>query len=129
MWQLTRFGGTDAERTGWSESTSSVDVEPPALETPATLELASPRPNPARTTLQVAFGVPAAANGTRLQVAIYDLAGRHVRTLTDAHARPGRSAVTWDLRDARGTPTPAGVYLVRLAAGQHLLMRKVVVLR
>jgi flagellar hook assembly protein FlgD len=98
-------------------------------DAPRALEIGLPRPNPGRSIVRLEFGVPAEQSGAAIEVAIFDLAGRRVRTLTRGTARAGRGSLSWDLRDARGAPAPSGVYLVRLAAGPRALTRKVVVLR
>ncbi len=118
----------DARRTGSSEPDPLVGVEPPTATLPRTLELAAPNPNPARSGLQILFGVPIEQNGAAFDLAIYDLAGRRTRTLAQGRARAGRGEARWDMRDARGGRAPSGVYLVRLSTGGRALTRKVVVL-
>ncbi|MEE3258737.1 MAG: discoidin domain-containing protein [Candidatus Latescibacterota bacterium] len=58
-----------------------------------------------------------AVEGTkRLQVGIFDLAGRRVRDLSLVQSRPsGTHRVLWDGRDGAGRLVPPGVYAVRLA--------------
>ncbi len=119
----------DAERTGFADTPAPVDVDPPAASVPRVLELALRGPNPARTTLEIAFGVPLEQDGAPLEVTVFDLAGRLMRTLARGPARPGRASLTWDMRDARGALASRGLYLVRLRAGTQALTRKVVVLR
>jgi hypothetical protein len=117
----------DAGRSGSSETISVVGVGPPPT-VPRVLELGMPHPNPARATLLLEFGVPAEQNGAALELAVYDLAGRRVRTIVQGAARAGRTGAAWDMCDARGARAPGGVYLVRLSAGGRALTRKVVVL-
>ena len=119
----------DAERTGSTDTPAPVAVDPVAAAIPRVLELAAPRPNPARGAMQIAFGIPGGRTGTGVELDVFDLAGRHVRTLARGLARPGRVTLTWDLRDERGDRSASGVYLVRLRAGGDVLTRKVVALR
>ena len=51
-----------------------------------------------------------------VRVAIHDVAGRLLRTLTE-HYMTGRRAITWDGRDESGHPVRSGVYLYRIEAG------------
>jgi hypothetical protein len=118
----------DARRTGSSDATDLLGVEPAPVAPPRTLELAAPRPNPARGELQFALGVPVERNGAALELAIYDLAGRRVRVIAQGPARTGRSTVHWDARDARGARLPGGVYLARLTSGAETRSCKVVLL-
>jgi len=119
----------DARRTGSSEAPPSVvGVAPPAIEMPRALELAMPEPNPARDGVQLGFGIPIEQDGQALELAIYDLTGRRVRTIAQGPARAGRTVVRWDMRDSRGVHAPAGVFLARMAVGGRALTRKVIVL-
>jgi flagellar hook assembly protein FlgD len=63
------------------------------------------------------------------EVAVYDPAGRLVRTLREGAAAAGESRVTWDGRGASGRPVPAGVYWVRLRGEAVDDARRVVVIR
>jgi flagellar hook assembly protein FlgD len=49
------------------------------------------------------------------RVAVYDVAGRHVKTLFDGPAA-GRHSVEWDGRDQKGEAVSAGVYFCRITA-------------
>jgi hypothetical protein len=74
------------------------------------LELAVPRPNPARG--EVRFEFQALHGVARLTV--WDVTGRRVAALWDAPA-PGPTTVRWDTRASDGRPVPPGIYLVRLS--------------
>ncbi len=50
------------------------------------------------------------APGSALDIAIYDIAGRRVRTL---HLARGASSIAWDGRDDAGASAPSGVYFAR----------------
>ena len=45
---------------------------------------------------------------------VYDVSGRHVRTLVDDHRRAGDHTVLWDATDDAGRRVASGVYLIRL---------------
>ena len=65
-----------------------------------------------------------------LELAVFDLAGRRVRTLEKQAARAaGFATAVWDLHDDRGGAASSGVYLVRLSAAGRALTRKLVVVR
>jgi Tol biopolymer transport system component len=87
-------------------------VEAP-LYRPTTVRLQA-YPNPTRERCRVAFTLPAAGPA---RVRVLDVAGRLVARLFDGPAPPGRTEVTWDGRDFRGTKVANGVYLVRLNDG------------
>ncbi len=69
-------------------------------------------------------------HGDALDLAIFDVRGRHVRTLLHGAARgAGTIVVTWDRRDGAGRDVPAGVYLVRAVAGGTAVSGRVIVVR
>jgi flagellar hook assembly protein FlgD len=61
-------------------------------------------------------------------VVVYDVTGRHVRTLASGVLGTGYHDLVWNGRDASGGRVAAGVYLVRAAAGDLLTTRKVMLL-
>jgi hypothetical protein len=65
-----------------------------------------------------------------LQLEIYDLAGRRVRSLVKDDRHPsGRFESSWDLRDESGRRVGSGTYFVRLESLQGSAQGRVVVLR
>ncbi len=83
-------------------------------------------PNPARGRVALALDVAEACRGC---VAVYSVAGKLVRMLSDGHVERGRCSLTWDGRDARGRPASTGVYLVRATMGTDTRTSKIVLLR
>ena len=61
-----------------------------------------------------------------LEVDIFDLAGRRVRSLTAGSCTAGEHHVQWDGLDSGSRPVPSGVYLVRARAGSYSVYVKVV---
>ncbi|MGH2650198.1 MAG: C25 family cysteine peptidase, partial [Actinomycetota bacterium] len=118
----------DARRTGLVTSPVFLDAPPPVLPGPAaSVELLRPEPNPARVTTRVLWTVPAGQAGADLDLAVYDLAGRRLRTLASGRAREGRFALDWDLR-AEGGRVGSGVYFLRFRVGTIATSRKLVVM-
>lgn len=80
---------------------------------------------PARTALSLAYPNPFAGE-TRVRLSlhtagavalgVYDIAGRHVRTLLRGTQAAGTLSIGWDGRDDNGLRQAAGVYLVRMEA-------------
>jgi hypothetical protein len=90
---------------------------PPASPAPAPqagLVLAA-APNPFNPSTRIRFEVP--GDGGQVQLTVYDLAGRLVRTLVDASLPQGIHAAVWDGRDATGREVGSGTYLARLEFG------------
>jgi hypothetical protein len=96
----------------------------PDQELPLDLALAA-SPNPSIGATKIAFDLPRAGHAT---LAIYDLAGRRVRSLMDGARAAGRYSETWDGRGERGSAV-AGVYFVRLEIGGETRTERIVRIR
>ena len=70
--------------------------------------------------IEVAFRVGRSDEG-RVVVEVFDVAGRRVETLVDQDLAAGRYRATWN-----GGGAVPGVYFVRLSAGSHREVRKLV---
>lgn len=79
----------------------------------------APNPFNPRTEIHFALRQPG-----RVDLVVYDLAGRRVRRLL-AESRPaGRQSVTWDARDDGGQRVSSGTYFARLTAGGAISTQK-----
>jgi hypothetical protein len=90
------------------------------------LALGQGRPNPFSSATRVMLSNP---RQQKLVVSIYDVTGRHVQTLLDAYAPPGRSWLSWDGADAKGRRVGSGVYFCRLIAGTEKKVSRIVYVR
>lgn len=88
------------------------------------LEPASP--NPFRESMTVRFSAP---RGTLARAAVIDAQGRAVRSFLLPDLSTGQAAFDWDGRDAGGAPAPAGVYLIRIEAGEEVHTTRAVRIR
>lgn len=94
------------------------NVSPPtaAPDAPrAELRLAA-APNPFNPATTIRFTVP--ADGV-VSLAVFDVAGRQVRTLVGERLAAGEHAITWNGADDAGRRAGSGVYLCRLVAGRE----------
>jgi hypothetical protein len=106
---------------GWLPHTADAPSSGPA----ARVALAS-SPNPARGgALTVWFDLAAEE---RVEVALYDVTGRQVRSLARGAYPAGRHALAWDGRDDRGRLAAPGVYLARLKGSRTAASHAVVLL-
>jgi subtilisin family serine protease len=96
---------------------SAVNVPPTAVAEepmrPAVMRI-SVTPNPVHGAASIRFALP---TGGRVQLVLFDAAGRRVRTLAEGPLAAGPHRVDWDGRGERGSRLPAGVYFARLAVG------------
>jgi Asp-tRNA(Asn)/Glu-tRNA(Gln) amidotransferase A subunit family amidase len=92
---------------------------------PAGLRLRA-SPNPFTASTRFRFGLPRAQ---RVQLLIYDAAGRRVATLVDADLPAGSHSLTWDGRDTAGRRQPAGAYWARLRGAGRDEQSRLILLR
>lgn len=83
-------------------------------------------PNPCRDHLSLNYGGDA---GMTVELAIFDLSGRLVRSLGSGVLDGSAQNAMWNGVDDAGDHVPAGVYICRLLAPSGLVTRKVTLLR
>ena len=83
-------------------------------------------PNPFNPQTSVSFELTAPA---RARLAVYDMRGHLVRTLTDGALPAGTHTAIWDGRDAAGRGMPSGGYVFRLNAGGNAQVVKALLVR
>ena len=83
-------------------------------------------PNPAHTEITVDLTVE---RPTEINISIYDLRGRLIRTLQRGLLAAGSHLVTWKGRDQRGAAVGSGVYLCRMVADDYAGHLKLVLLK
>ncbi len=93
---------------------------------PVATRITSISPNPAGGPAVVRYALDRSGP---VQLVLFDVQGRLVRTLVDARGAAGDNAVAWDGRDAGGRLVGAGVYVVRLQAGDRVDSRKLTAMR
>ena len=91
--------------------------------------LGHPVPNPCISSTQVSYSVPAGGLADDVSLAVYDLAGRRIRTLVGSDAGGNPGLVSWDCRNDRGQPVPSGVYFIQLNWNRKHLSERVVLIR
>jgi hypothetical protein len=85
-----------------------------------------PYPNPFNpsTTIRFELSRPGA-----IQLEIFDVRGRRVRTLIDEHRGAGEHTLRWDGRNGRGREVATGVYFLRLRSGSKSTTQRMVLIR
>ncbi len=91
----------------------TVEVAAPQISLPATFALEQNMPNPFYPSTTIRFSVPATAQVT---VAIYNMLGQKVRTLTAGRIEAGYHQLVWDGRNDGGKPAASGVYFLQMRA-------------
>ncbi|MCA9753324.1 MAG: S8 family serine peptidase, partial [Gemmatimonadetes bacterium] len=94
---------------------------------PTAFELANPQPNPFGSATTIVYAIPNEAQA--VSIAVYDVAGKLVRTLVNGVQPVGRHVAIWDGRDASGSRVASGVYFTRMDAGEFSDVKKVTLLK
>ncbi|NOT34360.1 MAG: hypothetical protein HOP12_09345 [Candidatus Eisenbacteria bacterium] len=107
------------------------DLNPGVVGSPVSANTAfglrSVRPNPSSGPVEIVFSL---SRPEPVQLVVYDVFGRQVRSLTDARTlAAGPHAVSWDGRRDDGGQTGAGVYFARLRTATGTLSRSLVRIR
>jgi len=93
---------------------------------PATLSLQAVGPNPFGVSTRIAFGLPQSSS---VELGVYDMSGRLVRTLLSGSMDAGYHSLSWDGRGDVEQRVPAGVYFYKLNADGRTLSDRVLLLR
>lgn len=100
--------------------TESGDVTPDAFS------LSQNYPNPFNASTSIAFELQAP---TAVSLTVHNLAGQRVATLISGVRGPGTHRLRWNGQDNGGRGLASGAYFYRLVAGEHTLVRKLMLLR
>jgi hypothetical protein len=95
-------------------------------EVPTASVLYGNYPNPFRPSTRISFAIPADAY---VRVSVFDVRGRHVRTLADDVFEAGPHDLPWDGTNWADEPVASGVYFYRLEAGARSHVGKMILMR
>ena len=84
------------------------------------------KPNPFNPSAMITYEVPAKE---RVELKIFDVAGRLIRTLADGPTDPGLHTSFFDGRTNGGQELASGVYFLELSANGQRLTKKVNLVR
>ena len=78
---------------------------------PSLVALHQNYPNPFNPVTTMKYDLP---EQSRVNITVYDIMGRHIKTLVNGNQDPGRKSIIWDATDEIGRPMNSGVYLYRI---------------
>ena len=85
------------------------------------------RPNPFNPMTTISYAVR--DGGGHVTIEVYDVGGRHVRTLVDGFRRQGAQSAEWDGKDDDGAAMATGVYFCRMSGPGIEASRKMLLLK
>ena len=83
-------------------------------------------PNPFNPVTTLRYDLPEDAP---VNITIYDMMGRQVKTLINNQQSAGSKLIRWSATNQSGRPVSAGLYLYRIQAGKFNQTRKVILLK
>jgi hypothetical protein len=126
-------GGRDELSENWNDTYVAMVSSPGLLTGTPVVEfysgavaLGPPTPNPFNPRTKLSFVLPAPGP---VQLAIFDLSGRHVITLIDETLSAGRHDVTWDGVGSGGARLSSGTYFARLVTAGNAVTTKLTVIK
>jgi subtilisin family serine protease len=121
---VTEAGVDDLTLGRFEGATTAVDAGAGASS--ATLRFVAVKPNPFNPSAMITYEVPAKE---RVELKIFDVAGRLIRTLAEGTTEPGVHTSFFDGRTNSGQELASGVYFLELSAGGQRLTKKVNLVR
>jgi hypothetical protein len=95
-------------------------------EIPGAFDILPVGPNPAQGPVSIRYAVP---RKSFLTLKVYDVTGKHVRTLVRESRDPGYHRVVWDGLDESGSRLGPGVYYLRLQTSRNVKTRRLMLFR
>ena len=83
-------------------------------------------PNPFNPVTKLRYDLPENGN---VNITIYDMLGREVKTLINQAQDAGYRSLIWDATNDYGKPVSAGIYLYQIQAGEYMQTKKMVLLK
>jgi flagellar hook assembly protein FlgD len=104
-----------------------VEEEPASV--PVQFSLRQNYPNPFNPSTSIQYTVDGRQTSAPISLRVYNIRGQLVRILVDGEIEPGNHQVVWDGRDDKGKEVSSGIYFYRLAAGEHVATKKMLLLK
>ena len=100
----------------------TVDV----YDLPLNFGLKSAYPNPFNPVTHLSYDLP---QNEMVNITIYDMMGRVIKTLVNSSQNAGYKSVQWNATNDKNEPVSAGLYLYTIQAGEFRRTRKMVLLK
>ena len=93
---------------------------------PNNFKLAQNYPNPFNPLTTIHYSLPEESTVT---IIIYDMLGRKITELISKEQHSGSHSIQWNGTDAQGNLVSAGIYFYQLKSGQHIVTKKMLLLK
>lgn len=105
---------------------TAVSEGAPGAEPPTTFDLAQNFPNPFNPETRIAFTV---ARAGQVELAIFDLTGKRVRTLVSGPMQAGAHSLVWDGTNDAGARIASGQYVYQLKFDNNIKSKMMVMIK
>lgn len=99
------------------------DIEGPIEILPSAYSLEQNYPNPFNPETIISYSIP---KQSRVQIKIYDVTGKEIRTLIDEERSAGKYNILWDSRNNLGERVSSGIYIYKIIANNFVQSKKMV---
>ena len=93
---------------------------------PNNFRLYNAYPNPFNPTTMIQYDLP---EDSFISINIYDMIGRHVRTMLNKRITAGQRSIIWDGTNSSGQPVSAGTYFFTIKTDQFSSTKKMIMLK
>ena len=105
---------------------SYTGIEEEELSIPNRVALYQNSPNPVLNESTISYTIPEEMN---IELKVYDITGKLVKTLIHAEQEPGYYSVVWDMRDNAGKQLSSGIYFYRLETPKFTATKKLIIVQ
>ncbi|MCL4707421.1 T9SS type A sorting domain-containing protein [bacterium] len=121
--QLVGLSVAEAAEMALGHQTSIDDTR---LAKPQEFVLKQNYPNPFNPATEIRYHLP---QTTQVELTIFDIQGRKIRTLVQGLQVAGEKTIVWDGADDHNRGVPSGIYFCRLSAGAFQETKKMILMR
>ena len=107
--------------SSWTVGDGTLDNEQPLAYT-----LSANYPNPFNPSTTINYSI---ASAGEVSIVVYDMMGRHIRTLVSDFATPGSYNVVWDAKNDDGLSVSAGMYVYKMISGDFVEVNKMLLVK
>lgn len=106
-----------------------VGVDESPLVPAAMFQMDAPYPNPFNPSTTIRLHVPVINGSSSLELEVYDLQGRKIRTLHSGSISSGWHTMVWDGRNNSGHSQSSGMYFMRARSGAQSSIHKMTLVK
>jgi len=117
---------TDNAQPGILSASLNEGAIPVVAAAPSAFALEQNSPNPFNPSTTIRFALPEAS---QVNLVVYDVNGRAIRTLASGSFSAGMHSVVWDARDDRGREVATGTYIYRIVTDKGTFVKRMTLLK